>query len=83
MTRLDPFGDAAGTDIGDLHVETDADELVISGSLSIRRDERGLLDVRRLRAILEAAEAAIASSPAAPPETLPSVVRPNPFGSGN
>lgn len=80
MSELEPFGPAAGTDLGDLHLETDPDEFVISGSLSIRRDPQGLRDVRRLKAILRAAEEVISASPSETSGDLPTVTRPNPFG---
>ena len=59
MKELVPYGDAGGTDIGDLTLETDADVVSIYGSLSIHKDEQGLRDVRRMIRILQAAERTI------------------------
>lgn len=56
MTVLVPFGPAAGTDIGDLYVETDEDQLFLSGTISFQNDPRSLPDLRRLIDILKRAE---------------------------
>jgi hypothetical protein len=61
MSGLRPYGPASGTDIGDLYVETDEDQLFLSGSLSLPNDPASLPDLRRLIAILVEAERSLAA----------------------
>lgn len=62
MNEFVPYGDPAGTDIGDLTIETDADAVKVFGSISLLRDEQGLEDVRRMIRILQATERIIEST---------------------
>lgn len=55
MRDVVPFARAAGSRIDDLEIETDEDSLVLSGTLRIERDRRGLETARRLKSLLEAA----------------------------
>lgn len=74
MNKLVPFSGPSGTDLGDLHVETDEDSLVLSGSVEIRRDKEGLRRIRTLLQILGDAEASLSGSgdlPEQSPEPQP------------
>lgn len=81
MTRLVPFGIAAGTSIDGLDVETDEDSLVLHGSLGITRDKAGLERLRRLSSILDDARAILEASEL--PDEAASIpegpIGPNPF----
>jgi hypothetical protein len=81
MRDVTPFSRASGSRIADLEIETDEDSIVLSGTLRIDRDRRGLEHARRLQAILSAAvadlEVAELPDEVAPPTSGRTV--PNPF----
>lgn len=81
MKDIVPFGRAAGSSIRDLEMETDEDSLVISGTLRIERDRRGLEAARRLQAVLAAAVAVLEKDdlPDEAPAVRPGGTVPNPF----
>lgn len=81
MTDVTPFARASGGSIADMEVETDEDVLVLSGTIRIERDRRGLDNARRLADLLARAvadlEAADLPDRADPPPTGRTI--PNPF----
>lgn len=81
MRDVVPFSRAAGSSIGDLEIETDEDSLVLSGTLTIGRDRKGLETARRLKDLLTAAVADLEKEDL--PDRVPPARRggtvPNPF----
>lgn len=85
MNDFLPYGPAAGTDVGDLSIETDPDSVSLFGRITLLKDDRGLRDVRRLIDILRLTERSIeeALSDGEVPDAGIGPPRrgPNPFGS--
>lgn len=72
MKALKPFADdRASQAIGGLTVENGRDRLALYGSLDITRDKTGLERARALKAILDAAVAALEGDGALAEKTAP------------
>src|SRR4051794_15440717 len=82
---ISPFADeAALTSIGDLTIENRLDRVSLYGSLDLTRDQQGLEDARRLRALLEGIVTVLESEGDRLPEKAQAKANvtqvPNPFG---
>lgn len=79
---IEPFGPASGTHVEDLEIETDEDSLVVSGTLTIRRDRQGLERARMLARVMSDAVRMLEGQdlPDVAPSIAPGRPGPNPFG---
>jgi len=84
MTTIKPFAnDADSIGIGGLTVENGTDKVAVYGNLDITRDKAGLAAARKLKALVDAAVAALEAD-----KSLPDRIEPpkpadeveNPFG---
>jgi hypothetical protein len=84
MTTIKPFAnDADSIGIGGLTVENGTDKIAVYGNLDITRDKAGLVAARKLKALVDAAVAALEADKSlpdriAPPKPADEVE--NPFG---
>ncbi len=83
MATLTPLADdTASLSIGKLTIENGIDQLSLSGSLDIARDQHGLAQARQIKALLDAAVAKLKGQ-ADLPQVLPKAAAPktmrNPF----
>ena len=72
MKTLKPFADdRASRTLGGLTIENGRDRLALYGSLDITRDKAGLEQARALKAILDAAVAALEAGDTLPEKAAP------------
>ena len=84
MKDFKPYADeSAVLTVGNLSVENRVDRLTVQGDVELTRDRRGLALARTLKAVIDAAVAALEAEEKDLPETVP-VDKPrtvkNPFG---